>query len=72
MQDSYTTDVRCQLSPGTEYLKISTLVRNGTNSIRCQCGLLDVTANGTIVRAQGLRFPFTSISCTLAITRCPV
>ena len=68
----YTLDVRCELSTDIKYLKVSTLVQDGTNSLRCQCSLLDVTPNGTIVHARGFHFPFTTVSCTLAITRCPI
>ena len=71
MQGFYTLDVKCELSADYEYLKVSTLVQNGTNSLRCQCSLLDVTPNGRIVYARGFHFPVKSVSCTLAITRCP-
>ena len=71
MQEFNTFDVRCEFSTDTEYLEVSTLVRHGTNSIRCQCSLLDVMSNGTIGHLQGLHISFTSPSCILAITRCP-
>ena len=72
MQDFYTLDIRCELNTDIQYLKISTLVRNGTDSIQCQCSLLDVTPNGTLVYASGSQLSFRSVSCALAITRCHV
>ena len=71
MQEFNTFDVRCEFSTDIGYLKVSTLVRNGTNSIKCQCTLLDVTPNGTIVHLQGRHTSLTPLSCTLGLTRCP-
>ena len=72
LQYFYTLDIRCELNTDIQYLKISTLVRNSTDSIQCQRSPLDVTPNGTLVYASGFQFSLRSVSCTLAITRCPV